>query len=439
MHIYAPRFSILGTLPAHLRALRFIGGFVHYKKTVLGNGITVLSERMESVRSVSLGVWFQVGSRDESPKEAGLSHFNEHMMFKGTPTRSALKISKEFDWFGARQNAFTSREATCYYADFLDESLDGVFELIADMVKNSLFEQSNCDTEREVVIEEISRSKDDPEDSVYELFSTSQLPNSTLGLPIAGTVESVSKFGQAEAQAFHDKHYHGRNCFVVACGNLSHDHLVELAVKHLSEIEDRGVGNSSLRKAPETIASGSFFETKPIEQTHILMGTQSVSARDSSRYAHSVANYILGGGMGSRLFQEIREKLGLVYTVYSMTQHFSDLGVFCMYAGTRPENAEQVIEVAKRELNKLAEEGCSDDELQLAKNAIKGSLALQVESTSNRMRTLGNSYMLTGHARSFDELLGIYSGITAADVQSAIATLASAPITLAQVGPDKSV
>lgn len=394
---------------------------------------------MESVRSVSLGVWFQVGSRDERPFEAGLSHFNEHMMFKGTPSRTALQISKEFDWFGARQNAFTSKEATCYYADFLDESLDGVFELISDMVKNSLFDQANCDTEREVVIEEIARSKDDPEDCVYELFGESQLPHHTLGLPIAGTVDSVSTFGSAEATAFHDRHYHGQNCFVVACGNLSHDHLVELALKHLSEIEDRGPSNGSLRKAPETISSGDFFLAKPIEQTHILMGTRSVSAREDARYAHTVANYILGGGMGSRLFQEIREKLGLVYTVYSMTQHFSDLGVFSIYAGTRPENAEKVIEVAKRELTKLAQDGCEQDELQLAKNAIKGSLALQIESTSNRMRTLGNSYMLTGRARSFDESLALYSAVTAEDIQHAIATLANSPLTLAQVGPEQAV
>ncbi|MBK5211226.1 MAG: insulinase family protein [Coriobacteriia bacterium] len=408
---------------------------MHYKKTILDNGVTVLSESFSSVRSISLGIWFQVGSRDELPTEAGMSHFNEHMMFKGTPTRNALELSEAFDRLGARQNAFTSKEVTCYYADFIDESLPGIFEILSDMVLNATMDQEQCELERQVVIEEIARSEDDPEDMVYELFTQSLWPSHTLGLPIAGTYESVGSFGSKEALAYHAKHYHAGNCFVVASGNLDHEQLVALAQQYLGNMKSGGDKNSELRVVPTLYESGKFVTHKDTEQAHIMLGSRSISMVDDKRYAYQLANFIFGGSMSSRLFQEVREKLGLVYTVYSMLNPYVDSGFFTIYAGTRPENYEKVVEVAKRELDKIAQGEIRKSEHELALNAIKGSLALGLESTSQRMRMLGSSYLARGSANSFDETVAKYAAVTLDDIHAAASELAADRAVLALVGP----
>lgn len=405
-----------------------------YRKTVLDNGITVLSEKVSSVHSISLGFWFQVGSRDELANEAGMSHFNEHMMFKGTPSVDAQQLSERFDRLGARQNAFTSKEATCYYADFIDESLPSIFELMSDMVQNALMQQEHCELEREVVIEEIARSEDDPEDIAYELFCKSLWPDHTLGLPVAGTRESVGSFGSDEARVFHDKHYCASNCTIVAAGNVDHDELVALAEKFVADMPKTAHRNESERFAPSSSASGQFNYQKDTEQAHLFLGGPSISMRDDRRFAFNMANFVLGGSMSSRLFQEVREKLGLVYSVYSHLNPYVDAGFFAVYAGTRPENVEKVVEVIYRELDKFAHGDISEDDRLLALNAIKGSLALGLESTSQRMRNLGMSYLSRKDAQSYEETVARYENVSLEMMHEAAIDIAQSDKVLALVG-----
>lgn len=405
-----------------------------YQKTVLENGITVVSEKVPGAHSISLGFWFQVGSRDELSSEAGMSHFNEHMMFKGTPSVDAFELSEKFDRLGARQNAFTSKEATCYYADFIDESLPEIFELLSDMVLNASMEQDQCELEREVVIEEIARSEDDPEDIAYELFCSSLWPHHTLGLPVAGTRESVGSFGSKEARAYHDKHYNAQNCTVVAAGNVDHQQLVALAEKYLAGVPQGEVKNATTRFAPAEFATGQFNHFKDTEQAHIFMGGPSISLSDERRYAYNMANFVLGGSMSSRLFREVREKLGLVYAVYSMLNPYVDSGFFAIYAGTRPENAEKVVETVRGELDKFARGMISEDDRTLALNAIKGSLALSLESTATHMRTLGNALLAGIEPRSYEETVARYEGVTLEMMHEAAQDIAQAEKVLALVG-----
>lgn len=388
---------------------------------------------MDSVRSIALGVWFRVGSRDEHASEVGMSHFMEHMMFKGTQSRSAREISEAFDRFGARQNAFTSKEVTCYYADFIDESLEGVFELIADMVTDATLDQSACELERQVVIEEIARSEDDPDDIAHELFSSLAWPHHTLGLPIAGTRESVGGFDHNKAVAFREKHYFGKNCIVAAAGNVDHEALVAYAQRFLGHLKPDGTQDERVSAGQSKPAFQVKY--KDTEQAHIFYGASTVSTRDERRYALGLANTILGGSMSSRLFQEVREKLGLVYAVYSYPQLFSDSGLFAVYAGTRPENGQQVYDVIKREMDRFGKSDVTADELELARQSTKGNLALSLESTSRRMIRLAEAVIADNPILTFDEALDRINKVTLQDVHDIAGELSSAEPTVAVVGP----
>ena len=407
------------------------------RKTVLDNGITVITEQMESVRSVALGVWFKVGSRDELTPEAGISHFIEHMMFKGTPSYDARSLSEAFDRIGAQQNAFTSKESTCYFASFIDESLPEAFALIADMVTNATFDEDACALEREVVIEEIARSEDDPEDQVVDLFYKTVWPSHTIGLPIGGTRESVAAFDQAAAFAYRDKHYVGENCVVSAAGNLSHDQLVELAQKHLADLPAAPTSTEGLaRVAPQEIgAAVRAVQHKDTEQAHLMIGTTTMPNDDERRYALSLLNTTFGGTMSSRLFQEIREKQGLVYAVYSRPHMYQGRSAFAIYAGTRPDNANKVTNLIAVELDKIAKEGVSAEELDLARQATKGSLALSLESTSKRMLRLGDSVLNDIAPLTFDEALAKLDAVTLDDIAAVSAQLAGSSMVTSVVGP----
>jgi len=414
------------------------------QKTVLDNGITVITEQMESVRSVALGIWFKVGSRDELPAEAGMSHFAEHMMFKGTPTYDARSLSEAFDRLGAQQNAFTSKESTCYFASFIDESLPEVFALLSDMVCNSTFDEDACALEREVVIEEIARSEDDPEDQVVELLYRTLWPAHTLGLPIGGTRESVSTFDQAAGMAFRSKHYTGNNCVVAAAGNLNHDQLVELAQVHLASLPTTaGQAAANTTLTPVRTAAQSMTEKKraihykDTEQAHLMIGTTTLPSTDERRFTLSLLNTAFGGTMSSRLFQEIREKLGLVYAVYSRPHLYQGRSAYTIYAGTRPENANKVTKLIDTELEKIAHAGITAEELELARQATKGSLALSLESTSKRMLRLGDSVLNELEPLTFDSALQRLDAVSLNDVATLAAELATSPLATAVVGPFK--
>jgi predicted Zn-dependent peptidase len=404
-----------------------------YRKTVLDNGITVISEPMDSVRSITLGIWFAVGSRDESEPEAGMSHFMEHMMFKGTPTRSARSISEEFDRIGAELNAFTSKEYTAYYSRFVDEHLHRAFEVLADMVVNSNLDDPSCISEREVVIEEIARMEDSPDDQIHELFSHALWPTHPIGLPILGSRDTVGGFDHAQSVAFRSRHYVTGNAVVAAAGNVDHDELVALAETKLAGL---CAGPRSIRPVALTARSSRLTVLpKETEQAHICYGVATMNAHHPDRFALSLLDGVLGGGMASRLFQEIREKRGLAYAVYSYSALYQDTGEFAVYAGTRPSNAEEVVGLIRTELDRVASEGVTPDELDRVRQAATGHLVLGMESTRNRMQRLGKNEVTGGEILSADEIMERFDSVTMDDLRRVSAEVLSAEKALAVIGP----
>lgn len=380
-----------------------------YEKTVVDNGITVITEEMDAVRSVSLGIWCAVGSRDETPAEAGMSHFMEHMMFKGTPTRSAADISESFDRLGAELNAFTSKECTCYYARLLDQHTADAVGILSDMVVNSTFAEDACTSEREVVLEEIARWEDQPDDQVHELFASTLMPSHPLGLPVIGKRETVATFDRARAVAFHSDHYKTGNIAVAAAGALKHDEIVAMVREKLT----LPAGQRSVRvhAAPAT-EPGLAVITKDTEQAHICYGVTGLPARHPDRHTLGMLDAVLGGGMASRLFQEIREKRGLAYSVYSYQAQYQDTGTFAVYAGTRPENAVQVIGLIRDEIERIVTDGVTADELDRVRESTKGQMLLALESTRNRMQRLGKAEVTDGELLTLDEIVERLDAVT---------------------------
>ena len=404
-----------------------------YRKTVLDNGITVISEPMDSVRSITLGIWFAVGSRDETPAEAGMSHFMEHMMFKGTPSRSARVISEEFDRLGAELNAFTSKEYTAYYSRFVDEHLDKAFDILADMVVNANLDDPSCISEREVVIEEIARMEDAPDDHIHEIFSEALWPDHPIGLPILGSRQTVGGFDHKQSVAFRGRHYLAGNCVVAAAGNVDHDALVAMAEARLGGL---AAGPRSVRPVAHAVNAGRLTVLKKeTEQAHICYGVSTMNAHHPDRFALSLLDGVLGGGMASRLFQEIREKRGLAYAVYSYSALYQDTGEFAVYAGTRPSNAEEVVGLIRTELDRVAADGVTPDELDRVRQAATGHLVLGMESTRNRMTRLGKNEVTGGEILSADEIMERYDDVTMGDVRRVSAEVLSAEKVLAVIGP----
>lgn len=403
-----------------------------YEKTVLPNGITVITEPMDAVRSVAIGIWSAVGSRDETAREAGMSHFMEHMMFKGTPTRTARDISEHFERLGAELNAFTTKEYTCYYARVLDEHVDDALEVLSDMVRDSLLAEDAITSEREVVLEEIARYEDTPDDLVHELFAATLMPDHPLGLPVLGQRTTVGAFDHELSAAFKDRHYRSGNVVVAAAGHVSHAALVELVQRYLDLPE-----GPREKRAPLVPAVGRHLRVvrKDTEQAHICWGVVGLEASSEDRFALSVLDSVLGGSMASRLFTEIREDRGLAYAVYSYNSLYQDTGQFVVYAGTRPGNAEQVVELIETEAAKVADGGITDEELHRAKEGLKGQLVLSLESTRNRMTRLGKNEIMRIEPLSVDELIARIDAVSASEVHEMAHRLFDGPHTLAMVAP----
>jgi len=405
---------------------------MYYQKTVTRKGITVLTERMEAVRSVALGFWFATGSRHEPDRLAGMSHFLEHMMFKGTPNRTAADISQSFDRIGAELNAFTSKECTCYYARFVDQHLQDAVEVLADMVSNASLDEEAIRSEREVVLEEISRHEDTPDDRIHELFSRTLWTTHPLGRPILGHTDTVSTFNQERSLAFKDERYGTGDLVIAASGNVDHDDLVTLVERYVSLTERPPHPRPD---EPPNVTSSSNVITRDTEQAHICYGFEAIPADDDDRFALSVMDSILGGGMSSRLFQEIREKHGLAYSVYSYRGLYRDTGALTVYVGTRPSNAVQVMGMVKDEIEKLLTDGINDEELHRAKESIKGHLVLGLENTSARMTRLGKAAVTHGQLLSVDELIDRIDSVDH-DAADAIARrILTRPANLAMIGP----
>ncbi len=403
-----------------------------YRRTVLDNGVTIMSEEMDAVRSVALGIWFAVGSRDESQAEAGMSHFMEHMMFKGTPTRTAAQISEAFDQLGGELNAFTSKEYTCYYARVLDEHMPTAVEILSDMVVSSLLDEEACANERQVVIEEIARMEDTPDDRIHELFANTLWPDHPIGLPILGGRETVGGFGHDASAAFRQRHYLTGNTVIAAAGNVDHDALVALVERCLTI---PGGPRSARPAAHAPSASRLAVLEKDTEQAHICWGVSALNAHHDDRFVLAIIDAILGGGMASRLFQEIREKKGLAYAVYSFHALYQDTGQFTVYAGTRPANAEQVIRLIQAESERVREQGVTSEELFRAKQSIKGHLVLGLESTRNRMTRLGKNEATGGEILSVDEVVRRVDAVTDEDAKRVAHEVLSQEKVLAVIGP----
>src|SRR5512135_1759042 len=338
-----------------------------FAKTVLDNGIRVVSHEMPDHRSVSLGIWVENGSRHESESENGISHFIEHLLFKGTERRSAAQIAEEMDAVGGVLNAFTSKEQTCYYAKVLDENLPLAIDLLTDIFLHSSFDAEEIERERSVILQEISQAEDTPDDYVHDLFNLDFFKDHPIGRPICGREETVSAFGRRDLVEFFKARYRPRRVVVSAAGNLRHAGLIEEMAARLGAVADGAdVDNGSMGRGenPPLMASGVYPHAKSLEQVHLCLGMAGVHQTHPKRYAAYVLNTLLGGGMSSRLFQEIREKRGKAYSVYSFSSSYKDVGYLGVYAGTSLEWTEEVVELILQELKSLAAGRITDTEIE---------------------------------------------------------------------------
>jgi predicted Zn-dependent peptidase len=394
---------------------------------------------MPGVRSVTLGIWVAAGSRDEPPQIAGSSHFLEHLVFKGTRTRSARDIAEAFDAVGGDFNAFTSKETTCFYARVLDRDIAMAVELMSDMIQHSVLKRSEFDSERQVILEEINMHEDAPEELIHDLFTETLWAGHPLGRPILGTTASISEMKREQVLRFYRRHYHPAKFVIVAAGNVDHDRLVRRLRQHMEtgRVRSRGPSAWRLRAAGDAPrpSGGRLVRKRPTEQAHIVVGTNGLSRIDPDRFAFGVVNAALGGGMSSRLFQEIREKRGLAYAVYSYHTMFAETGMFACYAGTTPSRAEQVLGLVRAEVESVAERGLEGEEFDRAKGHLKGSLVLSLEDTSGRMGRLGRSEVSHGEILTVDQLLERIEGVTMEDARRAADRVLTQPMSLAVVGP----
>lgn len=404
-----------------------------YRKTTLPSGLRVLTETMPAVRSATVGVWADVGSSLESGEQRGISHLVEHMLFKGTKGRTARQIAETMDGVGGNLNAFTDKESTCYYAKVIDRHLPLATNVLADMFLNSTFDSEELRKEQNVVLEEIKMYDDSPDELIHDLFLQTMWNGSNLGAPTIGFVETITGFGPDDLRSHMDAHYAPNSVVVAAAGNLDHDRFVELVASEFAQFQ----GACPL-PAPETpkTTPARLVRRKDSEQAYVIAGTRGLSVCDDRRYALSILDTILGGGMSSRLFQEIREKRGLVYTVYSFQAAYRAAGLFGVYAGTSPANVSACIDLIVEQLAKAREVGIVDDELQLAKEHIKGNLTLSLESTSSRMIRLGRNEFALGRHVTPEEIEERVDAVTADAVRElARELLAEENLGLCIIGP----
>src|SRR5579875_3018166 len=381
----------------------------------LSNGIRIVTESMPYVRSVSLGIWVGSGSRAERGPENGISHFLEHMVFKGTKNRSAEDIARSVDSVGGGLDAFTSKELVSFNTKVLDEHLPIALDVLADLVLNPLFRESDIEKEKGVILEEIKMEADQPEFVLHETFISNFWKGHGLGKPILGTKETVKKFGQEMLLDYYNRVYSPANILITAAGNLDHEEIVNLVRDKFADF--RGSGVLPADSVPKTHAPMVMKKKDSLEQVHIAMGVPAYPLAHELRFPLYVLNTVVGGGMSSRLFQNIREKQGLAYAVYSELNLFSDTGCFTVYAGTAVETAKQVVDSVIQEFRQLKEELIGEDELRRAKDHLKGSLMLSLESTSSRMSNLARQELYFKRFMSLDEMLDSIEAVKRDEVQ----------------------
>jgi predicted Zn-dependent peptidase len=412
------------------------------RRTVLPGGVRVLTEHMPGMRSATLGCWVGVGSRDEADGFHGATHFLEHLLFKGTARRSALDIAVAFDEVGGEANAVTAKEHTCYYARVLDEDLPLAADVITDMVTSATLAPDDVDAERGVILEELAMNDDDPSDVVHERIAEAVLGDHPLGRPIGGTPQTIAAIDADHVAGHYRRHYTADTLVFTAAGSVDHDRLCALLQGELdrSGITLDPATGPAQRRVGTTVTAGhgagrTVIVPRPTEQANVVLGTTALTATDERRYALWVLNAVLGGGMSSRLFQEIRERRGLAYSVYSFTSAYSDSGYLGLYAGCTPAKTEQVVELMSAELERVAEAGIADDELVRGIGQLRGGLVLGMEDSGSRMSRLGKAELVYGEYTGLDEALARIDEVTREDVQAVAVDLAARPRSLAVVGP----
>ncbi|MEX2983945.1 M16 family metallopeptidase [Streptomyces sp. C36] len=412
------------------------------RRTTLPGGLRIVTETLPSVRSATFGIWANVGSRDETPALNGATHYLEHLLFKGTAKRSALDISAALDAVGGEMNAFTAKEYTCYYARVLDTDLPLAIDVVCDMLTGSLIEASDVDAERGVILEEIAMTEDDPGDCVHDLFAHTMLGDTPLGRPVLGTVDTINALTRDQIARFYRKHYDPTHLVVAAAGNVDHAKVVRQVRAAFEKAGALGRVDATPvapRSGAKTIRAAGRVEVlgRKTEQAHVVLGMPGLARTDERRWALGVLNTALGGGMSSRLFQEVREKRGLAYSVYSYTSGFADCGLFGVYAGCRPSQVHDVLRICRDELDRVATEGLSDEEIGRAIGQLSGSTVLGLEDTGALMNRIGKSELCWGDQMSVDDMLARIATVTPDEIREVARDVLGQRPSLSVIGPLK--
>lgn len=401
--------------------------------TTLANGLHIVTERMPHVETATLGVWVDMGSRFETSEQNGISHLFEHMAFKGTKKRTAQAIVEAIEDVGGWLNAYTSRETTAYFAKILKEQIPIAIEVIADILLNSSFPQNELDKEKEVVVQEIMQNQDTPDDLVFDYFQKTAYPDHALGMPILGTIETVRKIKRDDLLTVMRQNYQANRMVFSVAGNVEHEKIVRLVQEHFAGLTE---GNTAKLVQP-SYCGGCCFEKRPIEQVNLVIGFKGVSCIEDDYYTASVLSTAFGGGMSSRLFQEVREKRGLVYSVFSNVSALKDSGLFSIYAGCGTEELAELLTVVKNEILKI-EQGFEEKEIARAKAQIKSSILMSLESTSSRCEQIARQLVVFGKVIDPQELVAKISAVDNTALKSLFAKIFSSPPTIAMISPKES-
>ena len=408
-------------------------------RTVLPGGLRVITESLPAVRSAAFGIWAGVGSRDEVPGYIGATHYLEHLLFKGTRRRTALEISAAMDAVGGELNAFTAKEYTCYYARVLDADLPLAIDVLSDMVTGSLLEPKEVDAERGVILEEIAMNDDDPTDTVHEAFAAQLFGDTPLGRPILGSVDSINAITRDQIAAHYAAKYTPDHLVVAASGRVDHDEVVELTRAAFEPVLTGDAQPVPPRLAGEPdrgpLGTGVRLVSRTIEQANLVLGCEGLARTDNRKYALGVLNAALGGGMSSRLFQEVREKRGLAYSVYSFSSQHADTGAWGVYVGCLPAKADEVLAICRDEIAKVIDGGLTDAELDRGKGQLRGSIVLGLEDPSSRMSRLGKSELVYPNLEPVDEVLAAIEAVSHDEIRAIAADVLARPKALAVVGP----
>ena len=407
------------------------------RRTVLPGGLRVVTEFVPSVRSASVGVWVNVGSRDEGPTVAGAAHFLEHLLFKATPTRTAVEIAQAVDAVGGELNAFTAKEHTCYYAHVLDDDLELAVDLVSDVVLRGSCESHDVELERDVVLEEIAMRDDDPEDALGDVFFAAMFGDHPVGRPVIGSVDSVAAMTRSQLHSFHVRRYIPERMVVAVAGNVDHDVVVALVRKYFGRNLVKGRRPQPPRKGTRRLAGrpGLAVLDRDCEQTHLSLGVRIPGRHWPQRWPLAVLNTALGGGLSSRLFQEIRERRGLAYSVYSSIDTFADGGTLSVYAGCLPERFDEVVRLTTEVLEAVARDGITEAEWRIAKGSMRGGLVLGLEDSASRMNRLGRSELNYGEYRTISSTLADIDGVNLEDVNAVARQILTKPFGAAVLGP----